>query len=173
MFDFDASAQAACQFLRRHGGRMPRAKLAKLAYLAERKAIEDDCTPITGDSFVALKTGPVPANLYALLMGEGEEQAQKRWDARFKREGEDVVALKELPSNPFIRHESLVDFGKAQAMRAFDILKKLHSGELALKEDLGPAVFDRVLAAAKSSRRMRGEPKSMLFPKPPDAAPPL
>lgn len=99
MFDLDAAAQAAYQFLRRHEGRMSAAKLAKLVYLAERKSISDSCTPITGDSFLALKTGPVPERLYALSRGEGEAQEQKRWDALFARDGGDVVALKELPAN--------------------------------------------------------------------------
>lgn len=65
--------------------------------------------------------------------------------------------------HPFIRHESFVVFGKAQTMPAFEILQKLHSGKLVRQEDLAPAVFARVLEAAKASRRMRGKPKSMLF----------
>lgn len=99
MFDIEAAAQAVYWFLDKHGGRMNAAKLAKLEYLAERKAIEEDCTPITGDSFLALKTGPVPASLYALLIGEGDAKAQKKWDSLFKIEGDDVVSLKELPSD--------------------------------------------------------------------------
>ena len=65
--------------------------------------------------------------------------------------------------HPFIRHDSFVAFSKAQVVPALEILRKLHSGELVRKEELEPAVFDRVLAAAKASRRMRGKPKSMLF----------
>ena len=80
-------------------------------------------------------------------------------------EKQDTSCILKKGDHPFIQRESVIEFKKAQVMRAFDILQKLHSGELALKEELAPAVFERVLAAAKASPGMRGTPKSMLFSK--------
>ena len=66
-------------------------------------------------------------------------------------------------SHPFIRHDSIVDVDRLTAMRWLDIANGLNSGELVRKEELAPAVFDRILAAAKSAHKMPPRIRSMLF----------
>ena len=51
----------------------------------------------------------------------------------------------------------------AVAMPAPDILRKQYSGVFAPMPDLTPAVFERVLVAARSSREPNRRIKSMLF----------
>ena len=97
MFDLVRTAQAAAYLLRKHGGRLNCKKLVKLMYLADRKAIDEHCIPITGDGYRAMAAGPVLERLSALMQGEAAPELQGRWDALFKREGDDVSCLKELP----------------------------------------------------------------------------
>lgn len=77
------------------GGRLDGGKLAKLIYLADRNAIAEHCTAITGDDYCSMPEGPVPSRLCDLIKGKGD--AQEEWDAVFRREGSEVVALRELP----------------------------------------------------------------------------
>ena len=65
--------------------------------------------------------------------------------------------------HPFIRHDSIVDFGGAVAMHKADILRRQYNGELIRKEELESAVLGRVLQAARASHRMQPRIKSMLF----------
>ena len=97
MFDLVRTAQATAYLLRKHGGRLNCAKLVKLMYLADRKAIDERCIPITGDDYCAVATGPVLVRLSALAEGSADPDIQGRWDALFKREGDDLIGLKELP----------------------------------------------------------------------------
>lgn len=59
MFRERKSAQIAAWFLDQAGGRMSHLKLLKLMYLAEREAMAEAGSPMTGDRFVAMPYGPV------------------------------------------------------------------------------------------------------------------
>lgn len=76
---------------------------------------------------------------------------------------QDLSCVLKEGDHPFIRHDSIVDFEKAVAMPAPDILERQFSGDFAPMPDMPPAVFARVLAAAAASRKMRPRIKSMLF----------
>ena len=65
--------------------------------------------------------------------------------------------------HPFIRHDSIVDVDRPEVKRAIDIINGLNNGELIRKEELESAVFERVLNAARSVRKMQPRIKSMLF----------
>ena len=94
MFDMEKLVEAVAWLLRKHGGRLSAAKLAKLIYLSDRESMSDDGFSITGDSYCALPTGPAPARLYALMEGTGDDKAQKEWDLLFTNDGGDIAALK-------------------------------------------------------------------------------
>lgn len=94
MFDLIRTAQATACLLRKHNGRLNYTKLIKLMYLADREAINELCIPITGDDYYSMKNGPVGSRLLELIKGKGEAASQKKWDALFKREDYDIVAIK-------------------------------------------------------------------------------
>lgn len=61
------AAQAAAHLLRRHGGRLPYMSLIKLLYLADRRALIETGTPITGDRMVSMPYGPVLSHVLDLI----------------------------------------------------------------------------------------------------------
>jgi uncharacterized phage-associated protein len=70
-FNFEKSLQAAGVLLRLEEGRMPYLKLLKLLYIADRESLAESASPITGDRVYAMKFGPVPSHIYALIKGGG------------------------------------------------------------------------------------------------------
>ena len=76
---------------------------------------------------------------------------------------QDLSCILRKGDHPFIRHDSVIAFDKAQALFAVDIIAKLHSGAYIRKEEMSGAVFERVLSAARASRGMLPRIKSMLF----------
>ncbi|MBI4569884.1 MAG: SocA family protein [Planctomycetes bacterium] len=74
-FQFDPKKAIACMvdILRRSGGECDKVKLMKLLYLADREHFLREGYPITGDSQVAMKHGPVPSNCLDLLDGQVQE----------------------------------------------------------------------------------------------------
>jgi uncharacterized phage-associated protein len=68
-FDFEKSLQAAGVLLHLEEGRMPYLRLLKLLYIADREMLAESAAPITGDQAIAMKYGPVPSHIYALIRG--------------------------------------------------------------------------------------------------------
>ena len=64
--------------------------------------------------------------------------------------------------HPFIKHASIVDFKFSEVRDCKDILARQFKGEIAPKEELDPAVFERVLKAAKSAKRIHERVKALL-----------
>lgn len=69
VFDERAAAQAAAHLLRRYGGPMPSARLARLLYLVDRRGFVETEYPTTGDRFVAMPDGPTLARTSDLIAG--------------------------------------------------------------------------------------------------------
>lgn len=69
VFDERAAAQAAAHLLRRYGGPMPSARLARLLYLVDRRGFVETEYPTTGDRFVAMPDGPGLARIAELIAG--------------------------------------------------------------------------------------------------------
>lgn len=90
VFDERRAAQAAARLLNRHDGTMPCIKLVKLLYLADRAALVEGGTPITGDRFVSMRQGPVLGRVLDLIEEDcpaGDSiwhgyVARERFDAR-------------------------------------------------------------------------------------------
>src|SRR5438105_4403367 len=59
-FNLKKTVQAAAEFLRHEPGKqMSRLRLIKLLYIADREALLETGRPITSDTIVAMKHGPV------------------------------------------------------------------------------------------------------------------
>lgn len=94
-FDFDKTCQAVAYLLKLSGGRMNYTKLIKLLYIADRESLRENGFPITGDTPVAMKNGPVQSLTYDLIKGDAEDAPA--WSRFFKTEERDLV-LREDPS---------------------------------------------------------------------------
>jgi len=66
-FDYEKTVAAALYIVSKNLPELTMAKLFKLLYLADKDHLVRYGRPITGDSYVAMKDGPVPSNLYDLF----------------------------------------------------------------------------------------------------------
>ena len=119
MFDIEKLTQSVAWLLSKYGGRLNCNKLVKLMYLADKEALKGACVTITKDDYCSLPKGPAAVRLCDLIIGGGASGSadrdsgqayarsyaadssrakhQKEWDALFRREGDDLVALKDVP----------------------------------------------------------------------------
>lgn len=74
---------AATHLLVEGGGRMPYMRLLKLLYLADRASFLEYGRPITGDSYIAMKFGPVLSTVYDRIK-------QGEWGGRIRIDGYDA-----------------------------------------------------------------------------------
>ena len=80
MFNERKAAQAAAFLLHCAGGRLPLLKLVKLLYLSERHSLNEYGDTITGDSFVAMKHGPVLSKTFDHINGDSSS-VEGGWSA--------------------------------------------------------------------------------------------
>jgi uncharacterized phage-associated protein len=66
-FNEAKATQAAARLLRNRGGQMSYMKLIKLLYIADREALGRWGRPITTDTYVAMKHGPVLSYVFNLI----------------------------------------------------------------------------------------------------------
>lgn len=66
-FDELRSTQAAAVLIRLAGGRQNYTKLLKLLYLADRAALLDHGSPITGSTQVVMRAGPLSSEVYDFI----------------------------------------------------------------------------------------------------------
>ena len=76
-------------------------------------------------------------------------------------EGQQPECVLHAGDHPFIRHDSVVGFKQAEARNYKDIIERQLNGTFIHKEPLEPAVFGRVLKAAKLARKMSPRIKSI------------
>jgi uncharacterized phage-associated protein len=91
------AAQVAGVLVRRAGGRLNYTKLLKLMHLADRKSLLETGEPITGDSVVNMKNGPVLSNVYRCINNEAPQC--ETWQACFRKEEYDLVWTGTDPGN--------------------------------------------------------------------------
>ena len=85
-FDFEKALQAAAELLRHEPHQqMGRVRLMKLLYIADREALKEVGRPITCDSVVAMKHGPVLSRLYDIIKGQSLESP--RFDEHIGQQG--------------------------------------------------------------------------------------
>ena len=66
-FDNVKAVQAACQFIRRDGGRINVMKLVKLLYLLDRLSLERRDVPVIGGRYYSMRNGPVMSEVLDLI----------------------------------------------------------------------------------------------------------
>jgi len=84
-FDIDKAAAAAGYVTKRVGGKISGFLLLKILYGAERSALAKWQRPITGDSFVSMKKGPVLSRTYDLIKGNvlSTNSDMQKWSKHF------------------------------------------------------------------------------------------
>ncbi len=76
-FDFPRTLAAAAELLRKEPDKkMSWLRLIKLLYIADREALKETGYPMTGDTIVAMKNGPVLSHLYDIIKGNAPESAE-------------------------------------------------------------------------------------------------
>ena len=91
-FDEHRAAQAASILLERSGGTMPYIKLIKLLYLADRAALIETGSPITGDRYVSMTFGPVLSKVLNLIK-QASPREDSIWHRYVRRENFDAVLV--------------------------------------------------------------------------------
>ena len=91
-FDERRAAQAASILLDRAGGSMEYLKLVKLLYLADRAALIETESPITGDRYVSMKHGPVLSKVLNLIKQE-HPRKDSVWHRYVRRDYWDAVLV--------------------------------------------------------------------------------
>ncbi|HEY3325417.1 MAG TPA: Panacea domain-containing protein [Planctomycetota bacterium] len=75
-FDFRKTLQAAAVLAKLEPCEIiSRMRLLKLLYIADRDALRETGSPITGDKLAALQNGPILSGLYAIIRGETQRSA--------------------------------------------------------------------------------------------------
>lgn len=91
------TTQAAAILIQRNGGKIPYLKLLKLLYIADRKSLEETGFPITFDTYVSMKYGPVLSTTYDLIKDTTLNHGDY-WHAYISQPKEYVVRLIQPPS---------------------------------------------------------------------------
>ena len=95
--------------LKKYEYRLNYTKLLKMLYLADRQSYYDIGSPITGDTYAALKAGPILSNTYNLIRNKGNQNDQNLWNSRFLKDAYDLVALTDkIPCNTLSDYEKEV-----------------------------------------------------------------
>jgi len=95
-FSLDKAMQAAGVLLRMAPNhRMRHIRLLKLLYIADRTSLRETGQPITGDSVVAMRHGPVLSRVYDCVKGEFPNQIE--WDRFFLIEEPFDIQMKTSP----------------------------------------------------------------------------
>lgn len=100
--------QAVGYLVQKNGGAMNYLKLIKILYLADKESFCAINRPVTGDTYVAMKHGPVLSALYALITGEYKDKAALcAWQKSFEKNGYDLVLLtSDIQSGELSRFET-------------------------------------------------------------------
>jgi uncharacterized phage-associated protein len=97
------AVEAAAMFLKLHGKPMKYLGLLKMLYIADRIALERMEQPITGDSAVSMKYGPVLSGVYDLIKGQNINDALPLWSHYISGRDKDFnVSLIQEPENDYL-----------------------------------------------------------------------
>jgi uncharacterized phage-associated protein len=132
-FNEAKATQAAARLLRNRGGRMSYMKLIKLLYLADREALSRWGRPITTDTYVSMKHGPVLSQVLDLITeGPNPLVGETFWSKHISEPEHFEVSLKENPSDDLLSEaeDELLDgifkeFGHLNRWQLVDLVHKL------------------------------------------------
>jgi uncharacterized phage-associated protein len=87
------ATQAAAFLIKRHGQpSISYLGLLKMLYISDRKSLERNGYPITGDQFVSMKYGPVLTQIYDYVKPQGGHSYSEYWS--------EYIATVSAPHNP-------------------------------------------------------------------------
>jgi Antitoxin SocA-like, Panacea domain len=94
-FDERRATQAAAQFLQKSGGQLSYMVLIKFLYLLDRTALLKWGSPITGDSYLSMRWGPLLSHTHDLITDDlPEDEAQASfWKKHIEQRGYDVALV--------------------------------------------------------------------------------
>lgn len=94
-FDIDKTVAAGAHVTNRFGGTISGFVLLKVMYGAERTALAEWHRPITGDSFVSMKKGPVLSRTYDLIKGSvlNTNSDMQKWSKHFSPRIDNKITL--------------------------------------------------------------------------------
>lgn len=98
-FDEKKTTELATAFLRMNGGQMAYLKLMKLLYIADREAINQFGSPITGDHYVSMNYGPVLSKTYDIIKSPpepGKGYTGEIWNERIAKINYDLRLTRDL-----------------------------------------------------------------------------
>jgi uncharacterized phage-associated protein len=128
-FNEAKATQAAARLLRNRGGRMSYMKLIKLLYLADRDALARWGRPITTDSYVSMKHGPVLSEILNLITDPLNDQTF--WARHISEPEHFAVSLKEDPCGDLLSEaeDELLDetFKKFGHLNRWALVELAHS----------------------------------------------
>ncbi len=132
-FNEAKATQAAARLLRNRGGRMSYMKLIKLLFLADREALYRWGRPITTDTFVSMRHGPVLSHVLDLITdGPNPLTGETFWTRHISEPDHYEVALKENPPDDLLSEaeDTLLDeiferFGRLTRWQLVDLVHKL------------------------------------------------
>lgn len=116
VFNERRATQAAAAFLKRAGDHLNYMVLLKFLYLADRAALLDWGTPITGDTYRSMRWGPLLSQIHDLItepMPENETKASV-WKSHIELRGYDVALVQDPGS------EELSEADEELIARIFD-----------------------------------------------------
>lgn len=98
-FEVRRAAQVVAFFATRAGGRINILKATKLVYLADRLSMERREAPITNDTFVSMKFGPVNSYTYSYMDGSATQKLDEWGKFVGPREGNDLPAASKFEND--------------------------------------------------------------------------
>ena len=112
-FNFQKTLQASAFLLRLAGGRMDYIDFLKMLYIADRECLTEEREPITGDSVIAMKNGPVLCTVRNLIKEKNSQSEQwhrfigTHFDQTTKQR--EVFAKKKIPGeDELYRYEKII-----------------------------------------------------------------
>ena len=103
-FDLEKTIQAAAKLLcLEMNKQMSRLRLLKLLYIADRECLRDNGWPITGDSVIAMKHGPVLNEFYDVIKGDGA--GSLTLDRYIRRRGHQLILINDPGQGRLNRYE--------------------------------------------------------------------
>jgi len=131
-FNEAKATQAAARLLRNRGGRMSYMKLIKLLYLADREALARWGRPITTDTYVSMKHGPVLSQVLDLITeGPNPFVGETFWTKHISEPEHFEVSLKANPSGDLLSEaeDELLDeiFRKHGHLTRWQLVDLLHT----------------------------------------------
>lgn len=92
-FNDQKTTQAAAHLLKLHGGTMDYIKLIKLLYLTDRQMLLDHGIPLTGDTMLSMRHGPVLSRVLDFI-NNGENHQKSLWFKIIAPPAEYAVSLR-------------------------------------------------------------------------------